>query len=45
MPYRLSTYMHKQKDSDGGKLVMGPVWDYKLLVWQRTLLRHRRRPG
>ena len=26
--YRLSTYMHKQKDSDGGKLVMGPLWDY-----------------
>ncbi len=26
--YRLSTFLHKQKDSDGGKLVMGPVWDY-----------------
>ncbi len=26
--YRLSTYLHKQKDSDGGKLVMGPIWDY-----------------
>ena len=26
--YRLSTFMHKQKDSDGGKLVMGPLWDY-----------------
>ena len=26
--YRLSTYMHKQKDSNGGKLVMGPLWDY-----------------
>lgn len=26
--YRLSTFLHKQKDSDGGKLVMGPLWDY-----------------
>jgi hypothetical protein len=28
--YRLSTFMHKQRDSDGGKLVMGPVWDFNL---------------
>ncbi len=28
--YRLSTYLHKQKDSDGGKLVMGPFWDFNL---------------
>lgn len=28
--YRLSTYFHKQRDSDGGKLVMGPVWDFNL---------------
>ena len=28
--YRLSTYFHKQKDSNGGKLVMGPWWDYNL---------------
>lgn len=28
--YRLSTYMYKDKDSDGGKLTMGPVWDYNL---------------
>jgi hypothetical protein len=29
--YRLSTFMHKKKDSDGGgKLYMGPVWDYNL---------------
>jgi hypothetical protein len=28
--YRLSTYFHKQKNSDGGKLVMGPVWDFNL---------------
>jgi hypothetical protein len=28
--YRLSTFMYKQKDSDGGKLFMGPVWDFNL---------------
>ena len=28
--YRLSTYMHKDKDSNGGKLTMGPLWDYNL---------------
>jgi len=28
--YRLSTYFHKQKDSNGGKIVMGPWWDYNL---------------
>jgi hypothetical protein len=28
--YRLSTYLHKQRNSDGGKLVMGPVWDFNL---------------
>lgn len=28
--YRLSTYMYKDKDSKGGKLSMGPVWDYNL---------------
>ena len=28
--YRLSTYMHKDKDSKGGKLTMGPLWDYNL---------------
>lgn len=26
--YRLSTYFHKDKDSKGGKLVAGPVWDF-----------------
>jgi len=26
--YRYSEYMYKQKNSNGGKLVMGPVWDY-----------------
>lgn len=28
--YRLSTYLHKQKDSDGGKIAMGPIWDFNL---------------
>lgn len=28
--YRLSTFMYKRRDSDGGKLFMGPVWDYNL---------------
>ncbi|MFT7120775.1 MAG: hypothetical protein ACJAZ9_000952 [Neolewinella sp.] len=26
--YRISTYMYKEKDSKGGKLHMGPVWDF-----------------
>ncbi|MEI9917659.1 MAG: CotH kinase family protein [Bacteroidota bacterium] len=28
--YRLSTFMYKQKDSNGGKLFMGPIWDFNL---------------
>ena len=28
--YRISTFLHKQKDSDGGLLVMGPIWDFNL---------------
>jgi hypothetical protein len=28
--YRLSTYLFKEKDSDGGKLHMGPIWDFNL---------------
>jgi hypothetical protein len=28
--YRLSTFFHKQRESDGGKLVMGPIWDFNL---------------
>jgi hypothetical protein len=28
--YRLSCYMYKDRDSKGGKLVMGPPWDYNL---------------
>lgn len=28
--FRISTFMYKDKDSDGGKLHMGPIWDYNL---------------
>jgi CotH kinase protein len=28
--YRLSSYFYKDKDSKGGKIVAGPVWDYDL---------------
>lgn len=28
--YRLSAFMYKEKDSDGGKLHAGPIWDYNL---------------
>ncbi|HPI87024.1 MAG TPA: CotH kinase family protein [Bacteroidales bacterium] len=28
--YRYSTYMYKEKDSDGGKLFAGPLWDFDL---------------
>ena len=30
--YRLSTYLYKERDSDGGRLHMGPVWDYNLAL-------------
>ena len=28
--YRLSSYLHKDKDSDDGRLVAGPIWDFNL---------------
>ena len=28
--YRLSSYFYKDRDSKGGKIVAGPVWDYDL---------------
>ncbi len=28
--YRYSTYFHKEKNSDGGKLFAGPIWDFDL---------------
>ena len=30
---RLSTYLHKKRRSDGGKIVAGPAWDYNLAWW------------
>ncbi|MCS6934514.1 MAG: CotH kinase family protein [Chitinophagales bacterium] len=28
--YRLSTYIHKDRQSKGGKLIAGPAWDYDI---------------
>jgi len=28
--FRISTYLHKEKDTDGGLLKIGPVWDFNL---------------
>jgi len=28
--YRLSTFLHKDRDSKDGKLYMGPIWDFNL---------------
>jgi len=28
--YRLSTFLHKDKDSNDGKLYIGPIWDFNL---------------
>lgn len=28
--YRISTFLYKDKDSKGGKLIFGPMWDYDL---------------
>jgi len=28
--YRISTFLHKDKDSKGGKIKMGPYWDYNI---------------
>ncbi|AHM63561.1 Spore coat protein CotH [Flammeovirgaceae bacterium 311] len=28
--YKFSTYMYKERDSKGGKLHMGPIWDHNL---------------
>lgn len=33
--YRLSTYFNKQRNSLGGKIHMGPVWDYNL-AWNNA---------
>ncbi|MFA4850969.1 MAG: CotH kinase family protein [Bacteroidales bacterium] len=31
--YRLSTFLYKDKYSNGGKLYIGPVWDFDLAWW------------
>ncbi len=31
--YRLSSYMYKKKDSDGGKIYAGPIWDFNLAFY------------
>ncbi|MBN1562107.1 CotH kinase family protein [candidate division KSB1 bacterium] len=28
--YRLSTFMYKDRDDNGGKLTLGPIWDFNL---------------
>ncbi|MDP4276359.1 MAG: CotH kinase family protein, partial [Bacteroidota bacterium] len=28
--YRISTFLHKDRDSKGGKITMGPYWDYDI---------------
>ncbi len=33
--YRLSTFFHKEKITDGGKIKMGPLWDYNL-AWHNA---------
>ena len=30
--FRISTYLHKEKDTDGGLIKMGPVWDYNIAL-------------
>ena len=36
--YRLSTYMYKDRDDNGGKLSMGPLWDYNLAFGNAKVL-------
>lgn len=31
--YRLSSFFYKDRDSTGGKIVAGPVWDFNLAWW------------
>jgi len=33
--YRLSTFLHKERDSKGGKIRMGPAWDYDI-AWHNA---------
>jgi hypothetical protein len=42
--FRLSHYFYKQKDSDGGKLVTGPPWDYNLTFGNSDFLEDTQEP-
>lgn len=42
--FRLSHYFYKQKDSDGGKLVTGPPWDYNLTFGNSNFLDDTQEP-
>ena len=42
--FRLSHYFYKQKDSDGGKLVTGPPWDYNLTFGNSDFLDDTQEP-
>ncbi|MBN2893957.1 MAG: CotH kinase family protein [Bacteroidales bacterium] len=33
--YRISTFLHKDKFSNGGKIIMGPVWDFDI-AWHNA---------
>lgn len=33
--YRISTFFHKERDSKGGKIRMGPVWDFDI-AWHNA---------
>ncbi len=43
--FRLSHYFYKQKDSDGGKLVTGPPWDYNLTFGNSNFLDDTEEPS
>lgn len=31
--YRISTFLYKKKNTKGGKLFVGPAWDYNIAFW------------
>ena len=43
--YRLSTWLYKDKDSRGGRLHMGPVWDYNLAFGNANYCQGERTQG
>lgn len=42
--YRLSSYLYKPRDSDGGKLHAGPLWDFNL-AWRNADYNDNERPA